>query len=181
MAADSFAGLDPLAERLRAAVRDIADFPKPGINFKDITPVVSDPVLFRDVIRALASRVGDVDAIVGIESRGFIFGAPLAVETGVGFVPFRKPGKLPYRTERIQYGLEYGTDALEAHVDGIRPGQHVLLVDDVLATGGTAAATAALLEKAGGVVVGLSFLMELTFLDGRAKLADRAIETLLSY
>ena len=181
MAADSLAGLDPLAERLRAAVRDIADFPKPGINFKDITPVVSDPVLFRDVIRALASRVGDVDAIVGIESRGFIFGAPLAVETGVGFVPFRKPGKLPYRTERIQYGLEYGTDALEAHVDGIRPGQHVLLVDDVLATGGTAVAAVELVRRLGGEVVSAAFVVELAFLGGRAKLGDLPLLTLVTF
>lgn len=172
---------DSLEQRLRAAVRDVPDFPKPGINFKDITPVVSDPILFRDVIRALAAHAGDIDAVVGIESRGFIFGAPLAVEVGVGFVPFRKPGKLPYRTERIQYGLEYGTDALEAHVDGIQPGQRVLLVDDVLATGGTAVAAVELVRILGGRVVGAAFVLELAFLDGRARLGNLPLHTLVTF
>ncbi len=183
MAADPVGGGDAqaLAERLRAAVRDVPDFPKPGINFKDITPVVADPELFRDVIRALAARAGNIDVVVGIESRGFIFGAPLAVEAGVGFVPFRKPGKLPYRTERIQYGLEYGSDALEAHVDGIRRGQRVLLVDDVLATGGTAVAAVELVRRLGGEVVGIAFVLELAFLGGRARLAEVPLHTLASF
>ncbi len=181
MATDPVAGAVPLEQRLRAAVRDVPDFPKPGINFKDITPVVSDPVLFRDVIGALAAGGGEFDLVVGIESRGFIFGAPLAVEVGVGFVPFRKPGKLPYRTERIRYGLEYGTDALEVHVDGIQPGQRVLLVDDVLATGGTAAAAVELVRRLGGEVVGAAFVLELAFLGGRARLADVPLLTLASF
>ncbi len=164
---------DPgLEQRLRASVRDVPDFPKPGIAFKDITPILSDPQLFRDVVHALGAGADEFDAVVGIEARGFIFGAPLALERGCAFVPFRKPGKLPYRTVRIGYGLEYGKDAIEAHVDAIAPGASVLLVDDVLATGGTAAAAVALVRQLGGEVVGAAFVVELKSLGGRARLGD---------
>ncbi len=168
-----------LAERLRTAVRTVPDFPKPGIGFKDITPVLGDPALFRDVVHALGAAAGPVDVVIGIESRGFIFGAPVALERGCAFVPLRKPGKLPYTTMRIDYGLEYGTDALEAHVDAIRPGARVLLVDDVLATGGTAAAAVELVRRLGGEVVGAAFVLELTFLNGRAKLGSVPLHVLL--
>lgn len=171
----------PLEQRLRASVRDVPDFPRPGILFKDITPVLSDARLFADAIRALAADAGPIDAIVAIESRGFIFGAPLACELGCAFVPFRKPGKLPYDTERVDYGLEYGSDAIEAHVDAIRPGQHVLLVDDVLATGGTAAAAVELVGRLGGNVVGAAFVLELASLGGREKLGDLPVRVLVSY
>ncbi len=175
------AGPDPaLEQRLRAAVRDVPDFPKPGIAFKDITPILGDPVLFRDVVHALGAGTAQIAAVVGIEARGFIFGAPLALELGCAFVPFRKPGKLPYRTMRIGYGLEYGQDAIEAHVDAISPGTGVLLVDDVLATGGTAAAAVELVRRLGGEVVGAAFVVELTSLGGRARLGDLPIRVLHS-
>ncbi len=170
-----------LERRLRASLRDVPDFPKPGSVFKDITPVLADPALFGDVVRALAARAAGADLVVGIESRGFIFGAPLALLLGCGFVPFRKPGKLPYRTERVEYGLEYGTDALEAHVDAIQPGQRVLLVDDVLATGGTAVAAVELVRRLGGEVVGAAFVLELAFLGGRAKLGELPLHTLVTF
>jgi adenine phosphoribosyltransferase len=169
--------------RLRAAVRDVPDFPKPGIIFKDITPVLSDAVLFNDVVEHLADamRTHDVSVVAGIESRGFIFGAPLANRLGAGFVPIRKPGKLPAARVRIEYALEYGTDALEAHADAIAPGQRVLIVDDVLATGGTAAAAAKLVEQLKGDVIGFCILIELGFLDGRAKLGRAPLHTLITY
>jgi adenine phosphoribosyltransferase len=169
--------------RLRAAVRDVPDFPKPGIIFKDITPVLSDAVLFNDVVEHLADamRTHDVSVVAGIESRGFIFGAPLANRLGAGFVPIRKPGKLPAARVRIEYALEYGTDALEAHADAIAPGQRVLIVDDVLATGGTAAAAAKLVEQLKGHVIGFCILIELGFLDGRAKLGRAPLHTLITY
>jgi len=170
-----------LQERLRAAVRDVSNFPQAGINFKDITPVLADAALFGDVVQALASFAAGADLVVGIESRGFLFGAPLAIRMGCGFVPFRKPGKLPFRTERIAYGLEYGADALEAHVDAIVPGHRVLVVDDVLATGGTAAAAAALVTRLGGTVVGAAFVLELAALGGRARLGTVPVNTLLAY
>jgi len=170
-----------LQERLRAAVRDVSNFPQAGITFKDITPVLADAPLFAAVVQALASFASGADLVVGIESRGFIFGAPLAIGLGCGFVPFRKPGKLPFRTERIAYGLEYGSDALEAHVDAIVPGHRVLIVDDVLATGGTAAAAAALVTRLGGVVVGAAFVLELAALGGRGRLGTVPVHTLLAY
>lgn len=171
-----------LQGRLRSAIRDIPDFPKPGILFKDITPVLADAALFRAVIAALADAHRDVaDAVVGIESRGFIFGAPLALELGLPFVPIRKPGKLPYRTRRVEYQLEYGSDSLEAHEDAIGAGHRVLIVDDVLATGGTAAGAADLVRQLGGLVVGTAFLIELSFLGGRKRLGGIDVSALVVY
>ena len=174
---------DELAERLRATVRDIPDFPEPGILFKDITPVLADPELFPAVVKALAEPFGaeSIDRVVGIESRGFIFAAPLAISAGAAFVPIRKPGKLPHRTLRVEYQLEYGSDALEAHVDAIRPGDRVLLVDDVLATGGTAAAAVRLIEQLGGHLVGTAFVVELAALGGRERLPGLPVHSLLRF
>ena len=171
-----------LADRVRAAIRDIPDFPRPGIGFKDITPVLSDPGLFHDVIELMVARQHDtVDVVVGIESRGFIFGAPIALQLNAAFIPMRKPGKLPHRTRRIDYQLEYGTDALEAHEDAIAGGQRVLIVDDVLASGGTASAAIELVRALGGQVVGAAFLVELGSLNGRAKLPDTRIDVVVTF
>jgi adenine phosphoribosyltransferase len=172
-----------VAGRVRAGIRDIPDFPKPGIVFKDITPVLADPALFRDVVRHFGDvyRADHIDVVVGIESRGFILAAPLAIELGVGFVPVRKPGKLPFKKSRVDYDLEYGTDALEAHDDAFSHGRRTLLVDDVLATGGTAAAAIRLVEQIGGEVTSCCFLVELGFLNGRSKLAGRRVEALVGY
>ena len=174
---------DELGQRARAAVRDVPDFPQPGIMFKDITPVLADRALFKDLIEHFANvhRNQRIDLVVGIESRGFIFGAPLALALGAGFVPIRKPGKLPYRSVRVDYSLEYGKDALEAHEDAIAPGQRTLVVDDVLATGGTAAAAIRLVQQLGGEVAGVCFLIELGFLGGRGKLPDVPVHALLQY
>lgn len=168
---------------LKSIIRDIPDFPKPGIIFKDITPLLSDHLAFRKAILDISARFADsdIDLILGAEARGFIFGSVLAYEMGVGFVPARKPGKLPHRTTNATYELEYGTDSLEVHADAISPGQRVLVVDDVLATGGTAGAKTELVEKLGGKVAGLAFLIELTFLSGRDKLAGYDIFSLISY
>ncbi len=168
---------------LKSVIRDIPDFPKPGIVFKDITPLLSDHVAFRGAIMDISARFADsdIDLILGAEARGFIFGSALAYEMRVGFVPARKPGKLPHRTANATYELEYGTDSLEVHEDAISPGQRVLVVDDVLATGGTAGAKTELIEKLGGEVAGLAFLIELTFLSGRDKLAGYDIFSLISY
>lgn len=170
-----------LAERVRAAMRDIPDFPKPGILFKDITPVLSNPTLFGDVIAHWANhwQGRGIDVIAGVESRGFIFAAPLAFRLGCAFLPVRKPGKLPYRTVSVAYDLEYGTDRLEAHEDGLAGGARVLIVDDVLATGGTARATAQLIERLGGTVAGAVFLLELGFLKGAERLAGIPIDVLV--
>lgn len=164
-------------------IRDIPDFPKPGIIFKDITPALADAAAFAEVIGALTAEAKHLrpEVIVGIESRGFLFGAPLAHELGLGFVPFRKAGKLPYETVTQEYALEYGSATVEAHVDAIHPGQRVLIVDDVLATGGTAAAAGALVEKLGGTVAGFLFFIELSFLSGRERLTNHAIVSLLTY
>lgn len=172
-----------LAARVRAAIRDVPDFPQPGIIFKDITPVLGDAALFLDIVTHLAERLANerIDVVAAIESRGFIFGAPLAMRLGAGFVPIRKPGKLPAETVRVDYALEYGTDALEAHADAIRAGQRVLVADDVLATGGTAAAAARLVRLLHGDVVGFCILVELSFLGGRLKLDNTPLHTLLSY
>lgn len=172
-----------LPAALRATIRDIPDFPQPGILFKDITPVLSDGALFRAVIAQLAAqfRASNIDLVVGIEARGFIFAAPLALELGVGFVPIRKPGKLPYEKVRVDYALEYGNDALEAHRDAIAGGHRTLIVDDVLATGGTAAAAARLVRELGGAVVALCFVVELSFLKGREKLAGLPVHALVTY
>lgn len=160
-------------EHLRSFIRDVPDFPKPGIMFKDITPLLADPAAFNTVLDLLAERFAPkgFDAVVGIESRGFIFGAALAAKTMTSFVPVRKPGKLPYAKDRVEYALEYGTDALEMHKDSIAKGARVLIVDDVIATGGTARAAAELVTRQGGVVAGYAFAIELTFLAGRSKLA----------
>jgi len=162
-------------------IRDVPDFPKPGINFKDITPLLANGAAFHALIEELAERYRDeeFDAVVGIESRGFIFGAALAARMGVGFVPVRKPGKLPASVIREEYSLEYGTDALEIHRDSFAKGARVLVVDDVLATGGTLAAAARLVERAGGEVCALFCVIELAFLGGRAKLGAHPFEALL--
>ena len=164
-------------------VRDVPDFPKPGVVFKDITPLLADPEGLAAVVDGLAEAfVGEeVDKVVGIEARGFVVAAPLAVRLGAGFVPVRKVGKLPWTTHAQEYDLEYGTDRLEVHQDAIAPGERVLIVDDVIATGGTAEATARLVELLGGVVVGLGFLLELAFLGGAARLDGRRHVALLTY
>ncbi len=174
---------DAVAETVRRTIRDVPDFPKPGVVFKDITPVLSDAALFVRVTAEMAAPFRDagISHVVAIESRGFIFGAPVAQALGASFVPVRKPGKLPSRTVREDYALEYGSDALEMHVDALTGARGVLVVDDVLATGGTAAATCRLVERAGGRVAGCAFLMELTFLGGRAALPGRRIDALLAF
>ena len=168
---------------LRQYIRDIPDFPKPGILFKDITPLLADPGAFAASIAALADRYrgADIDAIAAAEARGFLFAAPLALELKKPLVPLRKPGKLPYRTYSLKYDLEYGQAELHMHIDGVAPGAKVLLVDDLLATGGTMKAGGQLIEQAGGVVAGCAFLVELGFLGGRAKLAGYDVFSLLSY
>jgi adenine phosphoribosyltransferase len=162
-----------LPSRMEQALRPIPDHPKPGIVFQDITPILSDALLFRQCAEGMAEpfRSSGVTHVLGIEARGFILGAPVAILLGVGFLPARKPGKLPWRTVRESYALEYGTDALEAHHDACKPGSRILIVDDVLATGGTAEAAGKLVRQLGGDLVGWSFLLELGFLGGRAKLA----------
>lgn len=164
-------------------IRDVPDFPKPGILFKDITPVLSDPDALEEVIDRMVTfgRGLRVDTIAGIESRGFLFGTPLALRLGAGFVPIRKLGKLPADTIRAEYALEYGTNTVEIHRDALQPGQRVLIVDDLLATGGTAGAAVQLVEALGGVVAGFSFLVELTFLDGRRALGDHTVQSLIRY
>ena len=171
------------AEWLRERIRDIPDFPKPGIVFKDITPLLGDEKAFRFTIDTIAGHFEDrgVTKVLGIEARGFIIAAPVAYRFGAGFVPVRKAGKLPWEIEREEYELEYGTDLLEIHQDGVQPGDQVLVVDDVIATGGTAAATCRLVERLGATVAGLGFAIELTFLSGRSKLEGRDIMSLLSY
>jgi adenine phosphoribosyltransferase len=174
---------EDLARRVREKVRDIPDFPTPGILFRDITPVLSDAPLFGEIVRHLRDRLAatPADLIVAIESRGFIIGAPLALSLDIGFAPIRKPGKLPWKTVRVDYRLEYGSDALEAHVDAIRPGQRVIVVDDVLATGGTAAGAVSLVRELGGDVVACSFVIELGVLGGRSRLDGIPVDSLLTY
>lgn len=163
-------------------IRNIPDFPKPGIQFKDITTLLQNPVAFKLCLDEMEKRVaGDIDIVVGTESRGFIFGAPLADRLGAGFVPVRKPGKLPAATLAEEYELEYGTDKLEIHTDAIHTGQKVLLVDDLLATGGTMVATANLVGKLGGTIHAILFLIELKFLHGREKLSEYTVESLLQF
>jgi adenine phosphoribosyltransferase len=168
---------------LRAKIREVPDFPKPGILFYDITTLLKEAEAFRDVIDRMADQVKDahVDLVVGMESRGFIFAAPLAYKLGAGFVPVRKLGKLPAETIEVEYDLEYGTATLEVHRDAIQPGQRVLIVDDLLATGGTVQGTIELVRRLGGEIAGLSFMVELTALNGRAALGEFSINTLLTY
>jgi adenine phosphoribosyltransferase len=165
-------------------IRDVPDFPKPGIMFKDITPLLADPRSFTTVLDLIAERYAGrgIDTVIGIESRGFIFGAALAARTMSSFVPVRKPGKLPAATDRVTYDLEYGTDSLEMHKNSLRPGANVLVVDDVIATGGTAAAAIELAKRQGAHPIGAAFAIELTFLNGRTKLPrDIDIFSVLSY
>lgn len=170
-------------ERLKQKIRDVPDFPKPGIVFKDITPLLGDVRSFQAIIDAFAKRYADkqIDAIAAVESRGFIFGAALAYRIDAGFVPVRKKGKLPYKTEFVEYALEYGTDRIEMHHDALHKGSRVLLIDDVLATGGTARAACDLVEKVGGKVVECAFVIELGFLNGREKLKGHEIHSLIQY
>jgi adenine phosphoribosyltransferase len=168
---------------LRAKIREVPDFPKPGILFYDITTLLKDPEAYEAVIDRMADDVKDdrIDVVVGMESRGFIFAAPLAYKLKAGFVPVRKLGKLPAATIEVEYDLEYGTATLEVHRDAIKPGQRVLLVDDLLATGGTVLGTIELVRQLGGEIAGLSFMVELSALHGRDKLTDYKIHTLLTY
>ena len=174
---------DRSTDDLRAKIREVPDFPKPGILFYDITTLLRDGDAFREVIDRMAEAVkGErIDLVVGMESRGFIFAAPLADRLGAGFVPVRKLGKLPAETIEVEYDLEYGTATLEIHRDAITRGQRVLVVDDLLATGGTVLGTIELVRRLGGEIAGLSFMVELTGLGGRAKLSEFAIHTLLAY
>ncbi|MGL6097169.1 MAG: adenine phosphoribosyltransferase [Fimbriiglobus sp.] len=168
---------------LNSYIRDIPDFPKPGILFKDITPLLADPSAFEYAISRMAAHYAttEIDAIAAAEARGFLFAAPLALQLRKPLVPLRKPGKLPYRTYSLKYDLEYGQAELHMHVDGVAAGAKVLLVDDLLATGGTMAAGGKLIEQAGGVVVGCAFLVELGFLNGRAKLPGYDVFSLMTY
>jgi adenine phosphoribosyltransferase len=164
-------------------IRDIPDFPKPGIVFKDITPLLADPPAFQEAIRQLEEHYADrsIDAVAAAEARGFLFAAPMALDLRKPLVPLRKPGKLPYRTYSLKYELEYGSAELQVHIDGVAPGARVLLVDDLLATGGTMEAGCQLIEKAGGVVAGCAFLVELTFLNGRKRLQPHEVFSLIRY
>ena len=168
---------------LRELVRDIPDWPRPGIVFRDITPLLAAPDAFALTIDELAAPYADeqIDKVIGVEARGFVFAAPVAYRRGAGFVPVRKVGKLPWEIEQEEYVLEYGTDLLEIHRDAVQPRERVLIVDDVIATGGTAAATARLVERLGGVVVGFAFLLELVSLGGRSQLDDYRVQVILRY
>ena len=174
---------DPLAQRLRAAIRDVPDFPKDGILFRDITTLLLDHEVHRDAVHALARPFRDnpPDKVLGIESRGFIFGSALALELGTGLILARKPGKLPAATESVAYELEYGSDAIEVHRDAIDAGSRVLVVDDLIATGGTAKAACDLVERMGAEVAAALFLIELTGLNGRALLGNRPVVSILRY
>ena len=168
---------------LKKIIREVPNFPKEGIDFKDITTLMQNGEAFKYTIDQFVNELKDqnIDIIVGPEARGFLMGAPVAYALGVGFVPVRKPGKLPYETESYEYGLEYGTDVLEIHKDAIKPGQRVAIVDDLLATGGTMEAAAKLIEKLGGEVVSMQFLIELESLEGREKLSKYNVNSLLQY
>ena len=168
---------------LRQLIRSVPDFPKPGIVFRDITPLLADPVGLDQAVSQLAEPFRDrnIDVVAAVESRGFIFGAAVARQLKAGFVPIRKPGKLPAATTKVSYQLEYGSDSIEIHTDAIRPGQRVLLLDDLLATGGTMAAACQLVAGLGAEIVAIAFLIELAFLNGRQKLADHEILSLITY
>jgi adenine phosphoribosyltransferase len=173
----------PTAAEITQAIRNVADFPKPGIQFKDITPVLADARLFAGAIELLTEKFqpGSVDAVVGIDARGFIFAAAVAMRLHAGFIPVRKKGKLPYQTIEQDYALEYGHATVAIHTDAIKPGSRILLVDDLLATGGTSAAAVALVKKLGGNILEAAFLIELKFLNGREKLAGIPIRSLVTY
>src|SRR5437867_12689096 len=173
----------PASADIERAIRNVPDFPKPGIQFKDITPVLADARLFSGCIDLLTDglKPRDVDAVVGIDARGFIFAAAAAVKLEAGFVPIRKKGKLPYQTHEQEYALEYGTATVAVHVDALKPGSRVLLIDDLLATGGTAAAAAALVRRLGAHILEISFLIELSFLAGRDKLKNYPVRSLVVY
>ena len=172
-----------MREALESLIRNVPDFPKPGIQFKDITPLLQNAEAMKSVVDEMArvAKPLGVEVVAGIESRGFLFGVPLAMALGLPFVPVRKPGKLPYETAGIEYELEYGTDRLELHTDAVAPGQRVIIVDDLLATGGTANATANLVRQVGGTPVGLMVLIELSFLGGAAKLGSLPVHAQLKY
>jgi len=163
-----------IAQQIKSAIRDIPDFPKPGIIFKDITPILKSPQLCEEIVNAFAEKLQGthIDAIAGIESRGFLFGLTLATKLGVPFVPVRKAGKLPFTIKQKAYKLEYGTATIELHTDAFEPGQHILIHDDLLATGGTALAASELIQEMGGIVAGFSFVVELGFLNGRDRIAE---------
>ena len=169
--------------RLKAKIRDIPDFPEPGIIFRDITPLVADPSTLKlSVYQLLQPFVGEnINAVAGMEARGFIFGSLAAWELGVGFIPLRKPGKLPYDVQSVSYDLEYGSAALEVHTDAVNAGDHILLIDDLIATGGTAKASCQLVEALGGEIVGCAFVIELDALKGREKLSNYRVHSLLHY
>ncbi len=173
----------PTPADIERAIRNIPDFPKPGIQFKDITPVLADARLFAGSIDLLIAnfKPGSVDAVVGIDARGFIFAAAAALRLEAGFIPVRKKGKLPFQTHEQDYDLEYGTNSIAIHTDAVKPGSRVLLIDDLLATGGTAAAAAALLQKVGAEILEITFLIELSFLAGRDKLKGYPVRSLVSY
>jgi adenine phosphoribosyltransferase len=170
-------------ESMQELIRSIPDYPNPGVTFRDITPLLGDGPAFREAISQITERFSDsnIQRVIGVEARGFILGAPIAVALGAGFVPVRKAGKLPWAVVREEYDLEYGSDKLEIHRDAIHPGERILVVDDVLATGGTAAATCRLVSALGGDIVALAVLIELPFLEGRAKLDGITVESLFSY
>lgn len=171
------------ATDLERAIRNVPDFPKPGIQFKDITPILADRRLYAGSIDLLAGKHarGSIDTVVGIDARGFIFAAAVALKLGAGFVPVRKKGKLPHQTHEQSYDLEYGSNTIAIHVDAVQPGSRVLLVDDLLATGGTASAAVALLEKVGANILEISFLIELSFLEGRNRLKGHSVRSLVVY
>jgi adenine phosphoribosyltransferase len=170
-------------EQIKDLVRDVPDFPEPGIVFKDITPILADPLAFSTITDLIVVHFGrgNVDKVVGIEARGFILASPVAYHFNAGFVPIRKQGKLPWETVSAEYSLEYGTATLELHRDAVRPGERVLIVDDVLATGGTAKAAASLVEDIGGTISGIACLIELDFLHGRDRVDDYELHTLIHY
>ena len=170
-------------QELKRWVRDVPDFPKPGILFRDITPLLREPAAFRSAVELMAAAIpaDKPDLLIGIEARGFMFAGALACHLGIGFAPVRKPGKLPWRSISETYDLEYGSDALHIHEDALTAGSRIVIVDDLLATGGTAAAVARLVEKLDGEVVGFSFLVELAFLKGRSMLGERSVHAVLSY
>jgi adenine phosphoribosyltransferase len=169
-------------EKIASAIRDIKDFPKPGIIFKDITPVLKSPEIFSEVVDTIAARYLNrkPDYVVAIESRGFIFGSALAYKLGCGIIPVRKKGKLPYKTIEVSYELEYGTATVEIHADAIKPGDRVVLIDDLLATGGTAGAAIKLIEQLKGKIIGVEFLIELAFLNGRRHISEYSINTIIT-